>query len=221
MRIPGCILLAAFLLSACDDRGTAPSGTGSMGAGASGSSGSTNSSDTSSSDTSSTDTPLDTVSLDGPVTIEAGSQRRIVFYFPDDRQLHFLASSDGAVAGTYDRETVWDVGIASSDTIYDTSIVSSTIENGFVDGQGLSSSRKTASFRLYTVTRATEAMVQGRPGDTLTVTVTAYSEIIPNPATANAFPALLPTAATDTLVYVGSSSKPLGKVKFRAILPSH
>ncbi len=65
---------------------------------------------------------LDTVKLNGPLAssqLVGGQRRALVFYFPADRQLHILASSDGAVSGTYDRETVWDVTVTSQNVLYE------------------------------------------------------------------------------------------------------
>jgi hypothetical protein len=221
MKASAVSLLAALALAACDQG--SPSSSSDLGIVVPGSGASTGSGSGTGGSTGGTgsDTLLDSTSLDGPVTIEAGSQRRIVFYYPSDRQLHILASSDGGTAGTYDRETVWEVTVKAADTLYGVSISESMIESGFADSTHLTYATKTAWLRFFTVVRATEGIVLGVPGDTLTVSVVAHSQIIANPATAGIFPALLPSSATDTLIYAGSGSKPLGKVKFRIVLPSY
>jgi hypothetical protein len=183
-----------------------------------GSSTSSSTDSSSSSDSSSSDTLIAASRAYGPVTISGGSERKIVFYLESDGTLHFLASSDGGVAGTYDRETVWDVDVSCSGTLYEASITKSTIEAGFED-QITSVSSQESTFRIYTVTEATEGIVGGTSGDTLSVSIKAYSEIIANPATAGVFPTTLSDDTTATLVYVGSGSTPLGKLKFRIVQP--
>lgn len=226
MRTPQLLLLAAALLVGCDDRGTLPVGASStidtkMGgsdstAGGTGSGGDTTGSGASSS-------ILDTVQLNGPLEanqLVGGLRRSLVFYFPSDRQLHILASSDGAVSGTYDRETVWDVTVSSANEIYPSRTTAA--ENGFRDTIWLDTSTyKYAKVRLYTDVSATEVKIQSDPGAVVAVSVTAYSQIISNAAAAGIFPSLLSTSATGALLFAGPSTVPIGKTTFFVRLPAY
>jgi hypothetical protein len=166
---------------------------------------------------------LDTVQLNGPLAanqLVGGQRRALVFYFPADRQLHILASSDGAVSGTYDRETVWDVTVASQNVIYPSKTTAS--ENGFRDSTWLdTTTNKYARIRIHTDVASSEAKIQSDPGAILAVTVTAYSQVIPNAAASGIFPSQLPASVTGGLLFAGPSSAPIGTTTFLVRLPAY
>ena len=213
-------LAAAVFLAACDG-GTSPRygvGTGGGDGGTPGGTGKDTSSHGGGTDTSTVAT-LDSSRLDGPISPVVGGQvRKIAFYYPSDRKLHFVASSDGMVAGTYDRETVWDVVVTSTDTL--SARFLNDAEPGFRDTVWLDTSTyRTVRLRAYTVAGSMEGMVTAPAGAVLSVSVQVHSEIIPNPATSTRFPAPLSAAAAGALVHFGASDTVLGTTKFLAWLP--
>ncbi len=137
-------LAAIAALSSCD-KGTAPpcangdsscavpsfqSGTGTSGTGASDPNGSGDGDDSSgnSGDPSSFDTwepawdtgtairTISSASLTGIPTVLGGKARSLAFYVVDST-LHMVASSDGDNLDTYNRKTIFDVKVMSSDTL--------------------------------------------------------------------------------------------------------
>lgn len=228
MRTSQLLPLAAAFLVGCDDRGTPPTAIlGAVGVDLDGKSDSTAGGASDSTDTtgggSSSAPILDTVRLNGPLAanqLVGGQRRALVFYFPSDRKLHILASSDGAVSGTYDRETVWDIDVTSRIELFP--FWSTRAENGFYDTLWHDSSPyKHLRFRLYTDVGATEVSVQSDPGAVLNVTVTAYSQIIPNAVAAGTFPAALSASATGALLFAGPGTAPIGTTTFRVRLPAY
>jgi hypothetical protein len=224
MRTSNFLPLAVALLVGCDQRGTSPTAytgidtkMGATGTSAGGTGDSTGGGSDSSSSI------LDTVQLNGPLAsnqLVGGQRRSLVLYYPADRQLHILASSDGAVSGTYDRETVWDVTVSSANEIYPSRTTAA--ENGFRDTIWLDTATyRYAKVRLYTDVAATEVKFQSDPGAILSVTVTAYSQIIPNATVAGIFPSQLSAAATGALIYAGPSTSPIGKTSFFVRLPAY
>ena len=227
MRTSNLLAAAAALLVGCDQRGTPPTSydridikTGSSDSTAGGPTGSTG--DTTGNGSGSA-LLLDTVQLNGPLAntqLVGGQKRALVVYFPADRQAHFLASSDGAVSGSYDRETVWDIDVSSSTEIFPS--WATPAENGFRDTLWHDSSPYLhLKYRIYTDVGSTECVVQSAPGAILNISVTAYSQIIPNAAAAGIFPSMLSSATTGSLIFAATRAAPVGTTTFQVRLPAY
>ena len=222
MKSTLALFLATAFLVGCDRVGTTPNPTGSLGSGGSGGGGGSGGTGGGGGGGSGNNSLLDSTELNGPIPANAlvgGLKRALVFYYPSDRELHILGSSDGAVGGTSDRETVWDISLHSDDTLYPKFI--STHEPGFLDSIWIDTNTyKDAQIRMYTEVGSVEAVVQSKPGAIISVFVQAHSQLMLG-TVPGTFPALLADSTTAKLVFPGGSTTPIGLTTFEVRLPAY
>ena len=243
-----CILgIAAFtILSACD-KGTAPpcatgdstcatvssqSGAGTKTTGSSNGSGNGNTETGGGSDSSSVDTwelawdtgssvkTVSASSLQGTPSVPGGQARGLVFYLVDST-LHMVASSDGDRLDTYNRKTIFDVKVLSSDTLMfrwdspsDQGLTSKAVIGWeVVDPETV---RHVVTAKMTTVARTLESSITTRKGAKLKIWVKARSGSV---LISEDSLTRLDISGTRPLLFAGGNLKSIGSDPFLVEIP--
>jgi len=245
---PKAIALASSLLFLVGcDRGTAPacaSGDSTCtesGASLGGTSGGTSGSNTSGSGTTGNGTGTTTTStlvfdtgsaiatynktqLAGRPSVLGGDKRQIAFFIDSDNSFRIIGSSDGNDQATFNRETIYDVYMLSSDSLAAQWL---TTADG---GLGRSSWVRTRdasdptrilwalSFRFYTNARPVEAKVETKTGASLWVRVKSRSGVVTNSVLEDSLPQLR-TSETKAFMKYGPNLSAIASDPFLVSMP--
>lgn len=244
----GSILLAAMVALAACDRGTAPgcansdsacatpsiggstsgTGTGNNGGNDGGNGGSDGSDDDSSStgtwelawDTGTAIKTVPTSSLVGIPNVPGGQARGLAFYLVDST-LHMVASSDADKQDTYNRKTIFDVKVLSSDTLMfrwdspsDQGLTSKALIGWeVVDPETV---EHVVMAKMTALARPLESSITTRKGAKLKIWVKVRSGSLL--ADEDSLPRL-DIASTRPLLFAGGALKAIGSDPFRVEIP--
>jgi hypothetical protein len=167
---------------------------------------------------------LKKVDLAGRPSVQGGDKRQIAFFLEQDNSLHVVGSSDGEVQTTFNRETVYDVYIVSSDSLAAkwVTIADAGLANSYLlrtrDASDPGNILWALSFRFYTNARPVEAKIDVKPGATLLVQVKARSGVVSSTLSEDSLP-LLKIPETKTLMKFGPNLTAVGSDPFLVVMP--
>jgi hypothetical protein len=167
---------------------------------------------------------LKKVDLAGRPTIQGGDKRQLAFFLEQDNSLHIVASSDGEVQTTFNRETIYDVYLVSTDSLVPTWLTKADggLGKSFIvrtrDASDPGNILYAASFRFYANARPIEAKLEVKTGATLLVRVKSRSGVVVNSALEDSLPQLK-TLETKTFMKFGPNLSAIGSDPFLVVMP--
>lgn len=156
--------------------------------------------------------------LEGIPSVPGGHARQLAFYLKDST-LHMAASSDGDAQATYNRETVFDLLVLSTDSMWfdwDAKPDANLLFGGTV-GIDLVSGLPLAIVKLPAIVLASRAHIRSRRGATLTIWVKAHSGNA-DKLSESALP-LVGIDSTRAMLVSGSTLSPLPSDPFQITIP--